>query len=104
MIISERMTFAGVKTSMTFKLHGFGNPAGGVQTNPKESAISVTLQTFVEQEFDFLLREYLGLSVSLYFHAWCIPDLTLESLAYLLHCCISLRDFLMPWWRTNATN
>jgi hypothetical protein len=51
------------------------------------------LQTFVEQEFDFLLREYLGLPVSLYFHAWCILDPILESLPHLLRYCIGRRGF-----------
>lgn len=41
-----------------------------VETNPEEGAIAIGLQTFVEQEFDFLLREYLGLPVSLYLHAF----------------------------------
>jgi hypothetical protein len=39
------------------------------------------LQTFVEQKLNFLLREYLGLPVSLYLHPWCIEpiwDLTSE--------------------------
>jgi hypothetical protein len=52
------------------------------------------LQTFVEQQFDFLLRKYLGLSVSLNFHSWCIPDPIPESLPQLLHCCTGLGVFL----------
>jgi hypothetical protein len=59
--------------------------AGGVETNPKEGAVATGKQTFVEQEFDFLLREYLGLPVPFYLHAWCIPDPTPESLPHLLY-------------------
>ena len=54
-----------------FQAARFGR-AGGVETNPKEGPVAVALQTFVEQEFDFLLGEYLGLPVSFYLHAWCI--------------------------------
>jgi hypothetical protein len=43
---------------------------------------------------DFLLREYFGLAVPFYFHAWCIPDPIPESLPHLLHCCIGRGDFL----------
>ena len=49
------------------------------------------------ERFDFLLREYLGLSVSLNFHSWCILDLTPESLPHLLHCCIRRGYFLTRW-------
>ncbi len=49
-----------------FQAARFGNAAGGVQTNSKEGAVAIALQTFVEQQFDFLLRKYFGLSVSLY--------------------------------------
>jgi hypothetical protein len=52
------------------------------------------LQTFVEQKLDFLLREYFGLAVPFYFHAWCILDPIPESLPQLLHCCIRWGDFL----------
>ena len=72
----------------------FGNAAGGVQANSKEGAIAIGLQTIVEQELDFLLAKYLGLPMSLNLHAWCIPDPTLQSLAYLLHYCIGRRGFL----------
>ena len=78
-----------------FQAARFGNAASRVETNPKEGAVAVEEQTFVEQKFDFLLREYLGLPVSLYFHAWCIPDPIPESLPHLLHCCIGWGDFLM---------
>jgi len=47
----------------------FGNPTGGVETNPKEGAIARRSQTFVEQKLDFLLREYFGLTVPFYLHA-----------------------------------
>jgi len=47
----------------------FGNPTGGVETNSEERAIAISLQTFVEQKLDFLLREYFGLSVPFYLHA-----------------------------------
>jgi hypothetical protein len=56
-----------------FQAAGFGNPTSGVEANSKEGASAICLQTFVEQKLDFLLREYLGLSVSLNFHSWCIP-------------------------------
>ena len=78
-----------------FQAARFGNAAGGVQTNPKESAVVIALQTFVEQEFDFLLREYLSLPVSLYFHAWCILDPIPQSLPQILHYCIALGVFLI---------
>lgn len=77
-----------------FQGTSFGNTAGGVQTNPKQGAIASGLQTFVEQQFDFLLREYFSLAVPFYLHAWCIPDPMLHSLAYLLHCCTGLGGFL----------
>jgi hypothetical protein len=51
-----------------FQAARFSNPTGGVQTNSEEGAIAIALQTLVEQKFDFLLCEYLGLPVSLYFH------------------------------------
>ena len=47
----------------------FGNPTGGVETNPEEGVIARRSQTFVEQQFDFLLREYFGLAVPFYLHA-----------------------------------
>ncbi len=52
-----------------FQTARFGNTAGGVGANSKEGAIAIALQTFVEQQFDFLLREYFGLPVSLDLHA-----------------------------------
>jgi len=52
------------------------------------------LQTFVEQKLDFLLREYFGLAVPFYLHAWCIPDPISESLSHLLRYCIRRRGFL----------
>jgi hypothetical protein len=45
------------------------NRVRSVQTNSKEGAVAIGLQTFVEQEFDFLLREYLGLPMRFYLHA-----------------------------------
>jgi len=75
-----------------FQATRFGNAVSGVQTNSKEGAIA--LQTFVEQKFDFRLGEDFRLPVAFYFHAWCIPDPMLQSLAYLLHCCTSRRGFL----------
>src|SRR4028119_1637795 len=68
-----------------FQAARFGNATGGVETNSEEGAIAVALQTFVEQEFDFWLGEYLGLPVPFYFHAWFIPDSIPESLPHLLH-------------------
>jgi hypothetical protein len=50
-----------------FQATRFGNATGGVETNPKESVVAVALQTFVEQEFNFLLGEYLDLPVFFYF-------------------------------------
>lgn len=44
-----------------FQAARFGNATGGVETNSKEGAVAIALQTVVEQEFDFLLSEYLGL-------------------------------------------
>jgi hypothetical protein len=41
------------------------------------------------------LREYLGLPVSFYLHAWCILDPIPQSLSQLLHCCIRRGYFLM---------
>ena len=52
-----------------FQGTSFGNPTGGVETNPKEGAIARRSQTFVEQKLDFLLREYFGLTVPFYLHA-----------------------------------
>jgi hypothetical protein len=52
------------------------------------------LQTFVKQQFDFLLREYFGLAVPFYLHAWCILDPIPESLPQILHCCIRRGYFL----------
>jgi hypothetical protein len=52
------------------------------------------LQTFVEQKLDFLLREYFGLPVPFYLHAWCILDPTPQSLPQILHYCIALGVFL----------
>ena len=46
----------------------FGNATCGVETNSEEGAIAISLQTFVEQKPDFLLREYLGLAVPFYLH------------------------------------
>ena len=77
-----------------FQGTSFGNPAGGVEANSEEGAIASGLQTFVEQQFDFLLREDFCLSVPFYLHAWCILDPMLQSLAYLLHCCTGLGGFL----------
>jgi hypothetical protein len=72
----------------------FGNPTGGVETNSKQGAIATGKQTFVEQKLDFLLREYFGLAVPFYLHAWCILDPIPESLPQLLHWCIGRGDFL----------
>ena len=68
-----------------FQAARFGNAAGGVETNSKQGAVAVALQTFVEQEFNFLLGEYLRLPVPFYLHVWCIPDSIPESLPHLLH-------------------
>lgn len=54
-----------------FQAARFGR-AGSVQANSKEGAVAVEEQTFVEQEFYFLLGKYLGLSVSFDLHPWCI--------------------------------
>jgi hypothetical protein len=64
----------------------FGNPTSRVETNPEQRAITLRKQTFVKQQFDFLLREYFGLAVPFYLHAWCILDPIPESLPQLLHC------------------
>jgi hypothetical protein len=65
----------------------FGNPTGGVETNSAEGAIALRKQTFVEQNLDFLLREYFGLPVPFYLHAWCTrPDTRkFAALTALLH-------------------
>jgi hypothetical protein len=47
----------------------FRNPTSRVETNSEEGAIAIGLQTFVKQQFDFLLREYFGLAVPFYLHA-----------------------------------
>jgi hypothetical protein len=73
----------------------FGNPTSGVETNSEQRAIASGLQTFVEQKLDFLLREYFGLAVPFYFHAWYIPNPIPESLPQILHYCIVLGVFLI---------
>jgi hypothetical protein len=78
-----------------FQAARFGNATGGVQTNSEENAVAVALQTFIEQQFDFLLRKDFGLSVSLYFHAGVYTDPTPESLPQILHYCIRRGYFLM---------
>ena len=60
-----------------FQAARFGR-AGGVETNSKEGAVAIALQTFVEQQFDFPLSEDFGLPVSLDLHAWCILDPPIE--------------------------
>ncbi|WP_333342719.1 hypothetical protein [Microcoleus sp. BROC3] len=45
----------GGKDIDDFQAARFGNPTGGVEANSKEGAIAIALQTFVEQQFDFLL-------------------------------------------------
>jgi len=71
-----------------FQGTSFCHATSGVEANPKECAIAMSLQTLVKQQFDFGLSEYFGLSVSLNFHAWCIPDPTKRKsgiLVTLLH-------------------
>jgi len=75
--------------------------AGGVKTNPQERAIARRSQTFVEQKLDFLLREYFGLVVPFYLHAWCILDPIPESLPHLLHWCIG-RGYFLIWQRVGS--
>ena len=89
-------TFGSVNID-DFQRTSFGNATGSVEANSEEGAIAMSLQTLVKQQFDFRLGEDFRLSVAFYFHAWCIPDPMLQSLAYLLHCCICLTNFLT--WR-----
>lgn len=84
-----------------FQGTSFRHAASGVETNPEERAVAMSLQTLVKQQFDFRLGEDFRLPVTFNLHAWCIPDLTLQSLAYLLHCCIGLGYFLMLRFRSR---
>ena len=71
----------------------FGNPTSRVETNSKEGAIALRKQTFVKQQFDFLLREYFGLAVPFYLHLGKLDPIP-QSVPQILHYCIGRRGFL----------
>ena len=92
-IISERMTSAGVKTSMTFKLHASAMRQAVYRQTPKRARSRSLCKPSLNKSSISSCVNIFAARVPL-FSSWCILDPTLQSLAYLLHCCIRLGYFL----------